>query len=615
MTHELTLEWADGSLNLLGSNSTRHGVVEFETLAEGTDWGNPESVRRALQSLLADGSRSIFERDENRTLTIKLRLTADSPQALAGGEATLDSLDGRRCEIVWRPPDGAPAAVFVAVAVTLQHDMDDLAELRTTRYFTLAVECLPHAYSEAWTEVQALPVETISTRNTVDPCNDLAGWTATGATLTLTGTGGILVTAPDWEERSASVTVTRAGSVNFTTDRFLGLDTRMFQRPPAVEVLDGSTWTRVPHVGADGLFQLYDVGRVVGGLRLRMVPYTFMSAHPVPVSPPPGYIGPPQWRDEGRVELHTVAKQATLRTAASSSMLRAFEMPGTRRTPAYIHLSGTPTLVYAGPMVDPSVSRHAVDGPHMRTPTSPGDGSFSGGWDRVRSAGWSLAESATVAATVADYRIPLLQITRGLHALWARVRVSDPEFPSALQYRARLLHQNGFPVTAWETLGRLDIPGTDDPALQGVRMLPLGAEVLPHGIVHEHAPGLLELRLENDIVLTDLGEGDVSTQVRVDEVYACNIERGWLAVLNITPAEPNVWLDGPTLEVDHPVVWVDPGESGDRAHARPASLASEVLALSSGPRFEPGLSGIYTAGFAGYVMARGRAAWHTHPAE
>ena len=118
------------------------------------------------------------------------------------------------------------------------------------------------------------------------------------------------------------------------------------------------------------------------------------------------------------------------------------------------------------------------------------------------------------------------------------------------------------------------------------------------------------LRHAEWLAFLDRAEAERWPMVNPPELLRWNSDKAYLAELGRKGL-----ASVPTLEVDHPVVWVDPGESGDRVHARPASLASEVLALSSGPRFEPGPSGIYTAGFAGYVTGRGRAAWHTHPAE
>ena len=166
MTAELMIRWSGGELDLMGENlialsDGSTAPVTIEALADGTNWGNPQSVRRVLRSALLDGSRSVKERDDNRTIPLKLRLTAADGPALAAGESPLAMLDGLSCELVWTPPAQAgdpesPAAVFVAVSADLAHDMDDFAENRYQRFYTLTLDCLPHVYSDEYVTIPAV---------------------------------------------------------------------------------------------------------------------------------------------------------------------------------------------------------------------------------------------------------------------------------------------------------------------------------------------------------------------------------------------------------------------------------------------------------------------------
>lgn len=151
MTVGLTL----GSLDLMDKAGTPFAVA---TEAEGTEWGNPQPIEVAIRSLLQDGSIVAHEGDDNREVTLRVRITAPDSAALAQGEAALMAELYKRNDLTYTPSDGwSDPTVFDVVTSSLTHTMDDLGEVQGRRIYSVRLVCLPFGRSETATTVTPTP--------------------------------------------------------------------------------------------------------------------------------------------------------------------------------------------------------------------------------------------------------------------------------------------------------------------------------------------------------------------------------------------------------------------------------------------------------------------------
>lgn len=580
---ELTLRWAGGELDLMGWNDSAHGEFLIETLADGTEWGNPQTVRRALRRFLLDGSTSVKEYDDNRTITLKLRAKAPDGNSLAGAEAALVQTDSRRCELVWQGPDvfSAPA-LFVAVSSTLTHSMDDLGELlRLERFYTLTLDCLPHAYDPDWVEVPAI-AQGSSTPTVIDACASTTGWTASDATLAVAGSTITATVAAG----ITSFTVTRTGAVDLTTETYLStlVALRTGTQLTSIEVQASSgTWETVPASGVDAGVRIHDASAVTDPT-VTAIRWTFSK----PPGDDLGLLGTTGiW-----ATFDTVSKQATPRSTASKQQTRTIEVPGSRRTPTSLHAESPTTdlgtvLLYTGPAYDPSLSRGWVT---ARTAEA---GNISGGKDAIASAG-----SVT-------FRILASEFTEGFHALWARISPNDVTTTGTVTTTVHLLD-------AANNVLRTGVSFTTDLAwgstAYAVRLL--GGLDLPAWRLPEGSGAKIQISFQWDVT-PGLGVGP-DRGINLDELWAFNVTEGALTIAEVG-ARRDLWLDPATLAVDHPVAYVG---TSDKSDAFPLSLATELPSWPGAHVIETPTTYLFGAStgaadmeISGYL----RPAHHTHP--
>lgn len=553
---ELVLRWADGSLNLMGWNDSVHGEYEVETLAEGTDWGNYESVRRSLRTALLDGSRTARDRDSNRQIPLSLRVASPSHDALAAGEQALDMIDGRRCELVWTPPAklAVSPSVFIVDFAELRHEMDDLAYGRGELFYKLTLDCLPYAYSDEWVEIPALPAG-VAIPVLVDDCSALTGWTADADTSAVLGDGGDFITITN------AGTVRRTGLADLTTDRYLSVEYGGV-RPTRVRVsaTTDSGFTTVPQAGLDGRYALYDVGIAVDAIE-----FTF----------PGGPDGPDGLG--GLASILTINKQSSMRTAASNGQVRTVATPGSRRTPATLTLDagvdelGT-AVVYSGPDYDPSLVNRLQAG---------------------------SAHQVTDAVPTIRYVMPAAELPPGEYAVWADIAGSTTG--TSLDFTAEL--RNGSTVLSEQVLATLT-PEIDEVSMTldwgGVQ--PRFTAQLPGWAL---ADGSL---LDFGLRVTKTGTGGIF----IPWVWLFNITTGRLLVVECGGRQ-KMWVDPASLTRDYPTIW-----AGDttQASAVPLTLDTEVRSWGGGVALTPPVSTLYTwsSDSAPSASARFRAAGHTHMA-
>lgn len=575
MTHELVLRWAGGELNLMGWNDGPRGQFRIQALPKGTDWGNPEPVRRVLRRFLADGSASVKEYDDNRTIQLSLRLSAPDGDALAGGEIPLALADSLRCELVWTPKDSrAAAVVYVATSIDLDHRNaadagDPLGEDRGRRYYTLRLSCLPHAYADQWIDIHPVP-QGVSTPTLVDDCTSVANWSAINADLSVVD-GRIVVATASTEFYPVipglHFNVKRTGTIDLSTRPYLAIEwIGNWYTQPTLQVLVAGQWITVPMSGTDGTRALFRVGDAAASI----------DAFHIEAFKPWGI----QAANNPRIE--AVYTQATPRSSESKQQIRAIEVPGSRRTPATLHIEsevealGT-TIVYAGPDYDPSLSWATVS--PARTP------------DAARLSG-SIHYTPGVSATY-TYQRSAANMPPGGYVIWAMLRV----FGGTGGTLAITRELTGTPTAV--TIGTVTLSPMDD-----YMLVPLMAADLPGDRLPPGSGAFITIKL--------IWAGSDGSELSVDEVLLCNVTEGSFIVVEAGSAL-SLWLDPPTLENDTAAIYM--AGSSQKSAARAASLASEVKSGSAAISLTPPLSHIYvgTSGTADAVLSgRIRPAHHTH---
>lgn len=547
---ELLVRWSGGAVNLLGDNTTAYGTYTVETLADGTDWGNIESVRRTLRSAIRDGSRTTKDRDENRRIALKLRVSAPFHSALAAGEQELDRIDGRRCELVWTPPGtlGVAPSVFVVDYADLTHEMDDLGYERGELYYQLALSSLPHVYADSWITVPAL-VQAPSIPVTVALGSSTTGWTATGGTLSTSGDK--LVVTP--EAGSVLMTATRTGAVDLTTDRYL---TVWGNRPDSVEVLNGATWTELTLVGMDGNYHVYSAlalaDPTIDAFRFKWELATSGVAGP---------FGPRSFVE--------VRKQAAPRSTAARQQSRAVAVPGSRRTPASVLIQSPTTglgvtLAYGGPQYNPALSRGAQQ---SRATTST---TLSGSQGQLNTGGY------------VSFIVPATEFYAGSHSLYvvARSVAGEADTTGTLTATVKLLNSSNVAVTETTRTRKLVYPVDEK------KVTLMGAVDLPGAALPPDSSAVVYVQLN---WLKDASHGTDERDLWIDEVLVFNRTLGRLVIAN-AGGNRKVWLDGASIDVDHDVVFAG---SGPKSDAVPLSMHDQLPAWMGALTMTPGTTYLY----------------------
>lgn len=171
----------DGTLELCGDGGiASDGSFWFEALT-GSSFGDPQPVEAAITSLLRDGALTSTERDDNREVSILVRVKGTDSAALAAGVAALHRAVGRQSTLVWTPPDEfAPPTVFDVQTSSLANpgDFDDLDyTVRNQQTYRLRLVCLPYARSDTLIIDDAgTPPSTGGTL--LYNCESTSGWSA-----------------------------------------------------------------------------------------------------------------------------------------------------------------------------------------------------------------------------------------------------------------------------------------------------------------------------------------------------------------------------------------------------------------------------------------------------
>lgn len=239
----------DATVSLVLGDFYLHGGESDEwtvdVIADGVDWGSPAGVDAAVQTLLQNSTLVTRERYDNREVTFKVRIRAADGVILAAAEAALFAELGKPNEMVWTPPAAySPPTVFRVVMSDMEPDVDDLAELRCERTYSLHFVCeaFNRSVDEIVTEAEFQPVDgggdPVAPIDTlVDDCSSSTGWSAVGAGQSVVASGGVLNSDP----ASESPMLCRSGTVSMTGTDILVIDAKF----------GGKLSTVVPRVALD----------------------------------------------------------------------------------------------------------------------------------------------------------------------------------------------------------------------------------------------------------------------------------------------------------------------------------------------------------------------------
>lgn len=192
----------------------------------GADFGGPEVVYETLVSMLRDGSSMSSTRTDNRQLSLSVVIEAADFNNLARYEAQLIAeCDKPRNTLTFEPGDafGAPS-VFQTFRASAVMERDDDREQAFTRRWAVTIPALPYVQAAAAVVTPATPAT--PTYTLIDSCSSATGWTTTALGPTVTGptvVSGRVTSTVSTADRGP-VRLSRAGSVNLSTARYLVID-------------------------------------------------------------------------------------------------------------------------------------------------------------------------------------------------------------------------------------------------------------------------------------------------------------------------------------------------------------------------------------------------------
>lgn len=220
----MTIGLVLGALDLIDPRGLPFAV---ETLAEGTDLGNPQPIEVAIRHLLQDGSIVEHEGDDNREIALRIIITAPTGIGLAKGVEALAAELYRRNTLTYLPPDGLGApTVYDVITSSLQRQTDDLAEVKLgARYYSVRLVCEPFGRSETEVISPALAASGITT-TLVDAGAATTNWTgaigSTAATVeVVSGAVGVTTTAL---VGAVTIGLTRTAAITTSATKYLVVD-------------------------------------------------------------------------------------------------------------------------------------------------------------------------------------------------------------------------------------------------------------------------------------------------------------------------------------------------------------------------------------------------------
>lgn len=586
MAERVDAELSLGNLQLHPPHRSLESTYSIEVSSDGTEWGNPEAIVTAVKSLLQDGAIAAVTGQDNRTAALTVRITADTYDGLAAGEAALNAeVNAGRNLLTWRPPsvDAVPT-VFDVIWSTMRFGFDDLNENRLERRYELALTCLPFARSAEVTEVPAVPLPADvnnPVRVTVDTCDSTTGWTTQSD-----GTFGVVDGAIrlDTAETQHAAQLTRTGAVALSATPLIVVD---FWTSSG-EVLD----VYATRAGTDPVrLPLAAVQNLSSGVRQGYWQHNTALGDPDALEFRAGTAG------EGGVLLliGEIARTDSLPifgTRRQQSL--AVEVDGSARTQATLKVErpggalGVNTVVYTRPGVaelEPPLRRWLSSSSTVTVDST----TVSGGRNDV-----------TAAATV--WLIPAGRLAAGTYALLARLKRGSA----------------GASTATWTTI--MALPGTnsliDDSGASGTASLTLSTDWDVYSVARIALP---TLEVDADSTLNVALSLQVTGGVELDEAWLFNLDTGALSWVETSwhagGGDANMsalHIEAPTLDRPRPTYWMTyPSQPELRR-----SATQRVRAWGT-HMFEPGVMSVFVVtddvnALNTSVSLEFYRRWHTH---
>lgn len=563
-----------GAINLIGTAAelAAKGYM-FEALADDTDFGNPVPIEQKVISWLQDGALLSLQGYDNRDdMLVRICITGTDSNKLALAEQALMLETGKPNTLTWTPPDGVGApCVFSVVMSYLEHSMDDMAELRLQRIYTLRIKAEPFVRSQTlMTVTKAAPSLTTQTFSLVDACNSVTGWTG-AATVTPSGTSTVTTfTASSFVIVRASVTASTAGAVwnlnltrtglsaSITTNPYVRVELSSVTRGGAV--VDSPRFkingTSVPVAVQEG--NIYWIDTTGLGLGATI---TSLSVDRYFTGVVAGY-GQESWVGD-------ISTSNVLGTQSTNRQLsRIVEVAGSARSPAGIAVQdasaalGT-TLVFTSPVAPGAVQ------PNLRTLISSGNS--------VTVAATTISGFTSSIETLHTFDIPTTGLTPGGYVLLARIKtaatISVP--------------------FVWSARSRQGTVNLGDAQTGAVTV----SSVIETWAVHHIATMNLPPRQtgEGGKVRIEL-ESNAAATVLLDEAWLFNLDVGELTWVECGSAAPSaggsanrLWLDAATINSPRPSTFM--GFDVDRLDSY---HAGSELVSNGAHEFVPPLMNVFT---------------------
>lgn len=158
-----------------------------ETMAAGSDLGNPVPVVEEVASMLADGDLSTVTSYGNREIVFRIRISAHDGESLAQGASALlaEALKTLPSPLHYTPKiRGAWTCAFDVVTAKIEGDYSDGWDVdeayEHSRYYVVSWNCLPWAHDLESTVIPALPApedpETPENYQVIDTCDSNQNW-------------------------------------------------------------------------------------------------------------------------------------------------------------------------------------------------------------------------------------------------------------------------------------------------------------------------------------------------------------------------------------------------------------------------------------------------------
>lgn len=590
---EFVLTHADGSLDLVGRNEVDGVEFDLVVFVDETDWGNPEAVRRELRSAISNGSVSVTDRHDNRTIEVKVAVDGSDGIALAVGEQALMLASARRAELTWTPPaDLAAPCVFVIVNSELRYEFNHPLSDHFGRVYTLTLEALPFTRSVASVVIDAFP-PFVAAPTVLDDQTTTTGWTGTTGMSFSVSSGGVVISITGSGTGGDRAVLTKSLP---RTKRFLAIEHEAFGgggiafgATTPFSVASASAYIYPPIVGVDGKWTFFDLASL-SGATIEAISFDV-------------YRG----ATSDSVRILTIAESDSATSAAARQSLRTIEIPGSVAAEGSILVESRDSAVdgsgsslgtvflYTGPSYDPRLSTGRLGGFGVAD-----GGTLSGGYDTGTALGYARRAS---------------DIPDGSYALW---------------------------VNGWSTLANVSVDWTVTVSLAQWSDIYIKHETLTSWTVNTFQTGARNLFLLGSVDLPGLKLDEANANyfldftfetshtMNFDEGLLFNRTEGDLTIVNTdafkqridvtgTPSTATgatrVRFNAPTLDLPEPSVALSRGSD---AMSRPATMASQLLAWGGAHRLPPGRANLYVGatgagGPDAAVSLETYPTWHTHP--